>query len=63
MKYSTAMAMSAEDDTDAGTTRTTTTTATSLHQNGPALVFEVLAECTTTKARVSRIHLPHQVRL
>ena len=33
----------------------------SVTRNGPALGFELIAKCSTTKARVSRIHLPHQV--
>jgi len=33
----------------------------SVTQNGPALTFELIAKCSTTKARVSKIHLPHQV--
>jgi len=33
----------------------------SIPKTGPALTFELLAKCSTTKARVSKIHLPHQV--
>ena len=40
---------------------TETNAEMTLTKNGPALGFELIAKCSTTKARVSKIHLPHQV--
>ncbi|KAI9590966.1 Queuine tRNA-ribosyltransferase [Syncephalis fuscata] len=41
--------------------RRTMTSHTPFSARSPALHFEIVAKCPTTKARVSRLHLPHFV--